>query len=185
MLKCPASWGFSSVVLVPRSFRPNRQRNTRFCQRQGKMRDFYRHGPSTKVWLPIYYFWRFQNYLRRKVRIERMITIQKKPTSLEDATQSSNNVPCSSSLSLSPLPDLVWAMSSRQVVESHREDWPGLWNVPDIAFREFQRKILISKSSAWTIKAGLDRQYSIGTIKKVRSRMISIDASELCLSLFL
>lgn len=184
MLKCPASWGFSSVVLVPRSFRPNRQRNTRFCQRQGKMRDFYRHGLSTKVWLPIP-FLKVQNYLRRKVRIERKIKIQKKPTSLENATQSSNNVPCSSSLSLSPLPDLVWAMSSRQVVESHREDWPGLWNVPDIAFREFQRKILISKSSAWTIKAGLDRPYSIGTIKKVRSRMLSIDASELCLSLFL
>lgn len=71
----------------------------------------------------LYHFWRFQNYLRRKVRIERKIKIQKKPTSLEDATQSSNNVPCSSSLSLSPLPDLVWAMSSRQVVESHREDW--------------------------------------------------------------
>lgn len=184
MLKCPASWGFSSVVLVPRSFRPNRQRNTRFCQRQGKCETFIDMDLRQKSGF-LYHFWRFQNYLRRKVRIKRKIKIQKKPISLEDATQSSNNVQCSSSLSLSPLPDLVWAMSSRQVVESHREDWPGLWNVPDIAFREFQRKILISKSSAWTIKAGLDRPYSIGTIKKVRSRMISIDASELCLSLFL
>lgn len=172
------------LYLFREVFGPTDKETQDFVKDRGKCETFIDMDLRQKSGF-LYHFWRFQNYLRRKVRIERKIKIQKKPTSLENATQSFNNVPCSSSLSLSPLPDLVWAMSSRQVVESHREDWPGLWNVPDIAFREFQRKILISKSSAWTIKAGLDRPYSIGTIKKVRSRMISIDASELCLSLFL
>lgn len=99
MLICPASWGFSSVALVARGFRPKQtKKHKNIVQDREKCETFIDMDPWQKTGF-LYQFRRFQDYLRRKLHIERKIKILKKPISLEDATQSSNNEPCSSSQS--------------------------------------------------------------------------------------
>lgn len=67
----------------------------------------------------LYQFQRFQDYIRRKLHIERKIKVLKKPVSLEDATQGLKNQPCSSSQSCSPGPSD--SSVSNAVSTSHRK----------------------------------------------------------------
>lgn len=72
-----------------------------FVQDRENCQTFIDMDPRPKTGF-LYQFRKLQDYIRKKLHMERKIKVLKIPISLEDDTQGSNSQPCSSSQSCSP-----------------------------------------------------------------------------------